>query len=76
MSSAVAILDVHRKNWNTVNTSRRYGKSRECDSKIWEERHFKLHGFDIYGSLNGKEVSRYATSNDETHELCDLHEGS
>ncbi|GAB2286486.1 hypothetical protein Dimus_020885 [Dionaea muscipula] len=36
----------------------------------------KLHGFDIYGSLNGKEVSRYATSDDETHELCDLHEGS
>ncbi|GAB2273120.1 hypothetical protein Dimus_007925, partial [Dionaea muscipula] len=29
----------------------------------------KLHGFDIYGSLNGKEVSRYATSDDETHEL-------
>ncbi|GAB2270527.1 hypothetical protein Dimus_005419 [Dionaea muscipula] len=28
------------------------------------------------GSLNGKEVSRYATSNDETHELCDLHERS
>ncbi|GAB2301850.1 hypothetical protein Dimus_035876, partial [Dionaea muscipula] len=36
----------------------------------------KLLGLDIYGSLNGKEVSRYATSNDETHELCDLSEGS
>ncbi|GAB2302960.1 hypothetical protein Dimus_036956, partial [Dionaea muscipula] len=31
---------------------------------------------DIYGSSNDKEVSRYATSDDETHELCDLYEGS
>ncbi|GAB2284070.1 hypothetical protein Dimus_018546 [Dionaea muscipula] len=52
-----------------------YGNEK-CDTSIWEERHLKLHGFDIYGSLNGKEVSRYATSDDETHELCDLHEGS
>ncbi|GAB2287006.1 hypothetical protein Dimus_021392 [Dionaea muscipula] len=36
----------------------------------------KLLGLDIYGSLNGKEVSRSATSNDETHELCDLDERS
>ncbi|GAB2301438.1 hypothetical protein Dimus_035461, partial [Dionaea muscipula] len=27
---------------------------------IWEERHFKLHGSDVYGSPNGEEVSRYA----------------
>ncbi|GAB2266212.1 hypothetical protein Dimus_001233 [Dionaea muscipula] len=27
---------------------------------------------DIYRSSNDKEVSRYATSDDETHELCDL----
>ncbi|GAB2302559.1 hypothetical protein Dimus_036565 [Dionaea muscipula] len=40
----VAILDVHWKKLEYVNTSRRCGKSRECDSKIWEERHFKLHG--------------------------------
>ncbi|GAB2266353.1 hypothetical protein Dimus_001362 [Dionaea muscipula] len=52
---SVAILDVHWKKLESVNTSRRYGKSQECDSKIWEERHLKLHGFDIYGSLNGKE---------------------
>ncbi|GAB2301705.1 hypothetical protein Dimus_035733, partial [Dionaea muscipula] len=26
-----------------------------CNSKIWKERHFKLHGFDIYGSSNDKE---------------------
>ncbi|GAB2303685.1 hypothetical protein Dimus_037670, partial [Dionaea muscipula] len=43
-------------NLNLWNTSRRYGKSQECDSKIREERHLKLHGFDIYGSLNGKEA--------------------
>ncbi|GAB2296705.1 hypothetical protein Dimus_030813 [Dionaea muscipula] len=27
----------------------------KCDTSIREERHLKLHGFDIYGSLNGKE---------------------
>ncbi|GAB2293341.1 hypothetical protein Dimus_027543, partial [Dionaea muscipula] len=48
----------------------------ECNSKIWKERHFKLHGSDIYGSSNDKEVSQSATSDDETHELCDLYEGS
>ncbi|GAB2290746.1 hypothetical protein Dimus_025019 [Dionaea muscipula] len=42
----------------SVNTSRRCGKSQECDSKIWEERHFKLHGSDVHGSPNGKEVTR------------------
>ncbi|GAB2284042.1 hypothetical protein Dimus_018522 [Dionaea muscipula] len=34
----------------------------KCDTSIWEERHLKLLGLDIYGSLNGKEVSRYATT--------------
>ncbi|GAB2281702.1 hypothetical protein Dimus_016272 [Dionaea muscipula] len=53
----------------SVNTSKKCGKSQECDSKIWEERHFKLHGSDIYGSPNGKEVGQSATSDDETHEL-------
>ncbi|GAB2279025.1 hypothetical protein Dimus_013688 [Dionaea muscipula] len=28
----------------------------ECNSKIWKERHFKLHGSDIYGSSNDKEA--------------------
>ncbi|GAB2276436.1 hypothetical protein Dimus_011161 [Dionaea muscipula] len=27
----------------------------KCDTSIWEERHLKLLGLDIYGSLNGKE---------------------
>ncbi|GAB2270565.1 hypothetical protein Dimus_005453, partial [Dionaea muscipula] len=44
--------------------------------RFWKERHFKLHGSDIYGSSNDKEVSQSATSDDETHELCDLYEGS
>ncbi|GAB2265748.1 hypothetical protein Dimus_000784 [Dionaea muscipula] len=38
-----------------------YGNEK-CDTSIWEERHLKLLGLDIYGSLNGKEVSRYATT--------------
>ncbi|GAB2303044.1 hypothetical protein Dimus_037036 [Dionaea muscipula] len=51
----VAILDVPQEpeSWNT---SRRCGKSQECDSKIWEERHFKLHGSDVHGSPNGKKL--------------------
>ncbi|GAB2283034.1 hypothetical protein Dimus_017565, partial [Dionaea muscipula] len=74
---SVAILDVHWKKLESVNTSRRYEKSQgqksavsrdetfskvysfsgneKCDTSIWEERHLKLLGFDIYGSLNGKE---------------------
>ncbi|GAB2276277.1 hypothetical protein Dimus_011008 [Dionaea muscipula] len=31
-----------------------YGNEK-CDTSIWEERHLKLLGLDIYGSLNGKE---------------------
>ncbi|GAB2302143.1 hypothetical protein Dimus_036160 [Dionaea muscipula] len=53
-----------------------FSGNEKCDTSIWEKRHLKLHGFDIYGSLNGKEVSQSAKSDDETHELCDLHEGS
>ncbi|GAB2271058.1 hypothetical protein Dimus_005908, partial [Dionaea muscipula] len=33
----------------------------KCDTSIREERHLKLLGLDIYGSLNGKEVSQSAT---------------
>ncbi|GAB2269184.1 hypothetical protein Dimus_004114 [Dionaea muscipula] len=29
----------------------------KCDSKIWEERHFKLHASDVYGSPDGKELT-------------------
>ncbi|GAB2296205.1 hypothetical protein Dimus_030333 [Dionaea muscipula] len=32
-----------------------FSGNEKCDTSIWEERHLKLHGFDIYGSLNGKE---------------------
>ncbi|GAB2271054.1 hypothetical protein Dimus_005904 [Dionaea muscipula] len=30
----------------------------KCDTSIWEERHLKLLGLDIYGSFNGKEVDQ------------------
>ncbi|GAB2299171.1 hypothetical protein Dimus_033243, partial [Dionaea muscipula] len=33
-----------------------FSGNKKCDTSIWEERHLKLHGFDIYGSLNGKEA--------------------
>ncbi|GAB2265714.1 hypothetical protein Dimus_000752 [Dionaea muscipula] len=43
MSSALLFL-MCLEEAGIVNISRRCGKSQECDSKIWEERHFKLHG--------------------------------
>ncbi|GAB2266244.1 hypothetical protein Dimus_001265, partial [Dionaea muscipula] len=56
--------------------TRRVANDETITIAIWKERHFKLHGSDIYGSSNDKEVSQSATSDDETHELCDLYEGS
>ncbi|GAB2289957.1 hypothetical protein Dimus_024255 [Dionaea muscipula] len=38
-----------------------FSGNEKCDTSIWEERHLKLLGLDIYGSLNGKEVSQSAT---------------
>ncbi|GAB2299996.1 hypothetical protein Dimus_034041, partial [Dionaea muscipula] len=32
-----------------------FSGNEKCDTSIWEERHLKLLGLDIYGSLNGKE---------------------
>ncbi|GAB2270595.1 hypothetical protein Dimus_005478 [Dionaea muscipula] len=78
------------KNWNReiikeVWEESRYTKPLDITRRIAKDetitiavrgRHLKLHGSDIYGSPNGKEVSQSAMSNDETHELCDLHEGS
>ncbi|GAB2288558.1 hypothetical protein Dimus_022888 [Dionaea muscipula] len=39
-----------------------FSGNEKCDTSIWEERHLKLLGLDIYGSLNGKEVSQSATT--------------
>ncbi|GAB2292925.1 hypothetical protein Dimus_027152, partial [Dionaea muscipula] len=39
-----------------------FSGNEKCDTSIWEERHLKLLGLDIYGSHNGKKVSQSATT--------------
>ncbi|GAB2288232.1 hypothetical protein Dimus_022573, partial [Dionaea muscipula] len=55
----VAILDAEECNKRDETFSKVYSFSgnEKCDTSIWKERHLKLLGFDIYGSLNGKEHS-------------------
>ncbi|GAB2286054.1 hypothetical protein Dimus_020478, partial [Dionaea muscipula] len=48
-----------------------FSGNEKCDTSIWEERHLKLLGLDIYGSLNGKEVSQSATRSGENRRRDD-----
>ncbi|GAB2286237.1 hypothetical protein Dimus_020658, partial [Dionaea muscipula] len=52
------ILGVHWKEWNTVNTSKRCGRSQKCDPKIWEERHLKLHGSTYMDHLMARRIMK------------------